>query len=324
VKAYAASIRQAPLKGAGFLGGLVGYAGYDVVRYFEKLPSAKPDPLKVPDLYLMITEQLALFDHLKRTLRLVVNVAVEGKPNLERLYREGVGKLQALEKKLESPLKGVREIPVSPPVKPGPNDLFGFKPNMSPKDFNGMVEKSKHYIQAGDIIQVVGSQRFEKEVSADPVTIYRLLRRLNPSPYMFILKMDGLDLVGSSPEMMIKVQNGVVETRPIAGSRPRGKTPVEDLQMEESLLADEKELAEHVMLVDLARNDLGRVCDYGTVKVNQFKRVERYSHIMHIVSDVTGKLREEKTSFDAFQSCFPAGTLSGAPKIRAMEIIEEL
>jgi len=187
-----------------------------------------------------------------------------------------------------------------------------------------MVEKSKKYIQAGDIIQVVGSQRFQKETTADPVTIYRLLRRLNPSPYMFLLHMEGLYLVGSSPEMMIRVQDGTVETRPIAGSRPRGKTPEDDQYMEESLLADEKELAEHVMLVDLARNDLGRVCDYGSVKVNHFKRVERYSHIMHIVSDVTGRLRRDKSSYEAFQSCFPAGTLSGAPKIRAMEIIEEL
>ena len=324
VKHYAASIRQAPLEGAGFLGGMVGYVGYDAVRYFEKLPSSKPDPLQVPDLYLMITEQLALFDHLKRTLRLVVNVVVEGKPNLNRLYQQAVRKLLALEQELEKPLRGVTEIPVSPALKPGPNDLFGFQSNMSPEDFKGMVEQSKKYIQGGDIIQVVGSQRFEKEISADPVTIYRLLRRLNPSPYMFVLKMDGLDLVGSSPEMMIKVQNGIVETRPIAGSRPRGKTPEEDLQMEEGLLADEKELAEHVMLVDLARNDLGRVCNYGSVQVNHFKRVERYSHIMHIVSDVTGKLAKDKTSFDAFQSCFPAGTLSGAPKIRAMEIIEEL
>jgi anthranilate synthase component 1 len=187
-----------------------------------------------------------------------------------------------------------------------------------------MVDRSKEYIKAGDIIQVVGSQRFEKEIKTDTVTIYRTLRRLNPSPYMFILKAGGTTLVGSSPEMMIKVQNGVVETRPIAGSRPRGKSAEEDKQLEESLLADEKELAEHVMLVDLARNDLGRVCDFGTVKVDHFKRVERYSHVMHIVSDVTGKLKKGKTAYDAFQSCFPAGTLSGAPKIRAMEIIEEL
>jgi anthranilate synthase component 1 len=187
-----------------------------------------------------------------------------------------------------------------------------------------MVDRSKEYIRSGDIIQVVGSLRFEKEVNLDAVTLYRVLRRLNPSPYMYLLKTGEVDLVGSSPEMMIKVQNGFVETRPIAGSRPRGKDYEADMKLEEDLLKDEKELAEHVMLVDLARNDLGRVCDYGTVKVNQFKRVERYSHIMHIVSDVTGRLKLNKNAYDAFQSCFPAGTLSGAPKIRAMEIIEEL
>jgi anthranilate synthase component 1 len=211
-------------------------------------------------------------------------------------------------------------------VKPGPNDLFGFSANMEQPDYEKMVEKTKEYIRSGDIIQAVGSLRFQKEVKLDPVTLYRVLRRLNPSPYMYLLKTEGVDIVGSSPEMMIKVQNGVVETRPIAGSgsRPRGKDVAEDLALEEELLKDEKELAEHVMLVDLARNDLGRVCDYGTVKVNHFKRVERYSHIMHIVSDVTGNLKAGQSAYDAFQSCFPAGTLSGAPKIRAMEIIEEL
>ena len=325
VKESAASVRQAPLEGTtGFLGGVVGFIGYDAVRYFEKLPSQKPDVLNLPDLYLMVTDQLVLFDHLKRTMRLVVNVPIDLKTNLKKAYRDAVGQLLKFSKDLEKPLKGVAEIPVAAAAKPGVNDLFGFKSNRTSEAFGQMVDKSKEYIKAGDIIQVVGSQRFEKEIKTDAVTIYRTLRRLNPSPYMFILKAGGTTLVGSSPEMMIKVQNGVVETRPIAGSRPRGKSPEEDKQLEESLLADEKELAEHVMLVDLARNDLGRVCDFGTVKVDHFKRVERYSHVMHIVSDVAGKLKKGKTAYDAFQSCFPAGTLSGAPKIRAMEIIEEL
>ncbi|HTC22520.1 MAG TPA: anthranilate synthase component I [bacterium] len=325
VKEKVSSIRQAPLEGVtGFLGGLVGFVGYDAVRYFEKLPHEKPDILDLPDLYLMVTDQLALFDHLKRTLRLIVNVPIEPNMNLKKVYAGAVKKLAGLSKKMEEPLKGVSEIPVTPFEKPGPNDLFGFKSNMTPETFEAMVGKSKEYIKAGDIIQVVGSQRFEKEIRADAVTIYRVLRRLNPSPYMFILKTNGMELVGSSPEMMIKVQEGIVETRPIAGSRPRGKTPAEDQALADGLLKDQKELAEHVMLVDLARNDLGRVCDFGTVKVNQFEIVERYSHIMHIVSDVTGKLKKDKTAYDAFQSCFPAGTLSGAPKIRAMEIIEEL
>ena len=326
IKEAVSSIRQAPLEGdgSGFLGGLVGFISYDAVRYFEKLPSRKPDVLGLPDIFLMVTDQLALFDHLKRVLRLVVNVEIGGKTDLKKAYDGAVKKLSGLSAELAKPLKGISEMPVTPVEKPGPNDLFGFKSNMTPEAFRGMVDRSKEYIKAGDIIQVVGSQRFEKEVRADAVAVYRVLRRLNPSPYMFILKMKGVDLVGSSPEMMIKVQKGVVETRPIAGSRPRGKNPEEDQQLEEGLLADEKELAEHVMLVDLARNDLGRVCDFGSVKVNHFKRVERYSHIMHIVSDVTGKLQKGKTAYDAFQSCFPAGTLSGAPKIRAMEIIEEL
>ena len=325
VKESVSSVQQAPLEGAtGFLGGVVGFIGYDAVRYFEKLPNQKPDILNLPDLYLMVTDQLVLFDHLKRTMHLVVNVSIEPKTNLKKAYQAAVRQLSKLAKVLERPLRGVAEIPVSAMEKPGANDLFGFKSNMKPEAFGQMVVQSKEYIRAGDIIQVVGSQRFEKEIKTDAVTIYRTLRRLNPSPYMFILKAGGTTLVGSSPEMMIKVQNGVVETRPIAGSRPRGKSPEEDKQLEESLLADEKELAEHVMLVDLARNDLGRVCDFGTVKVDHFKRVERYSHVMHIVSDVTGKLKKGKTAYDAFQSCFPAGTLSGAPKIRAMEIIEEL
>ncbi len=326
VRDQMASVRQAPLEGGGtgFLGGLVGFVGYDGVRYFEKLPAQKPDLLNLPDLYLMVTDQLALFDHLKRTLRLVVNVAADGKTPLPKAYDLAVKRLSELSAELEKPLRGLSEIPVVPAAKPGPNDLFGFRSNMTPANFKGMVDKSKEYIKAGDIIQVVGSQRFEKAVQTDAVTVYRVLRRLNPSPYMFLLKAEGMELVGSSPEMMIKVQNGVVETRPIAGSRPRGATPEEDQRLEESLLSDEKELAEHVMLVDLARNDLGRVCDYGTVRVNHFKRIERYSHVMHIVSDVTGRLKEGKTAYDAFQACFPAGTLSGAPKIRAMEIIEEL
>jgi anthranilate synthase component 1 len=324
IKKIMGASKQAPLLDAGFLGGLVGYIGYDAVRYFEKLPAQKPDVLKIPDLYLLTTEQLVLFDHLKRTLRIVVNVSVDPKVPPAKAYARAVKEITRLAKELQKPLKGFSEIPVAPAAADASGNLFGFKSNSNPKAFGKMVDDSKEYIRAGDIIQVVGSQRFEKDVKTDAVTIYRILRRLNPSPYMFLLKMEGLELVGSSPEMFIKVQQGLVETRPIAGSRPRGKNPAEDLALEQDLLKDEKELAEHVMLVDLARNDLGRVCEFGSVKVPQFKRIERYSHIMHIVSEVTGKLSKGQTSFDAFQSCFPAGTLSGAPKIRAMEIIEEL
>ena len=320
-----AGIHQAPLEGTtGFLGGLVGFVGYDAVRYFEKLPSGRLDLLALPDLYLMMTDHLVLFDHLKRTMRVIVNVPVDSKTDLKKVYEEAVKKLESLIEALEKPLKDVAEIPVITNPAPANDELFGFKANLTALAYEQMVDRSKEYIRSGDIIQVVGSLRFEKEVNLDAVTLYRVLRRLNPSPYMYLLKTEEVDLVGSSPEMMIKVQNGFVETRPIAGSRPRGKDYEADIKLEEDLLKDEKELAEHVMLVDLARNDLGRVCDYGTVKVNQFKRVERYSHIMHIVSDVTGRLKLNKNAYDAFQSCFPAGTLSGAPKIRAMEIIEEL
>jgi len=325
IQEKAAGIRQAPLEGTtGFLGGLVGFVGYDAVRYFEKLPSGRPDLLVLPDLYLMMTDHLVLFDHLKRTMRLIVNVPVDSKTDLKKVYEETIKKLESLVQTLEKPLKDVAEIPVMTSSVPANDELFGFKANLTALGYEQMVDRSKEYIRSGDIIQVVGSLRFEKEVNLDAVTLYRVLRRLNPSPYMYLLKTEDVDLVGSSPEMMIKVQNGFVETRPIAGSRPRGKDYETDMKLEEDLLKDEKELAEHVMLVDLARNDLGRVCDYGTVKVNQFKRVERYSHIMHIVSDVTGRLKLNKNAYDAFQSCFPAGTLSGAPKIRAMEIIEEL
>jgi anthranilate synthase component 1 len=324
LKVRYAGNRQAPLPGgSGFSGGLVGFLSYDIVRRFEHLPEKAADTLGLPDLSLLEIDQFALFDHVTRTLRLVANVVVGKGVNLKASYDQVVRRLNASVRKLESPLRNVPELPL--PGKPSPSDpLLGFKSNMVKAKFLANVRKCQEYIKAGDIIQVVPSQRFEKETTADAVTVYRLLRRLNPSPYMFLLRFAGMDLVGASPEMLLKVQDGVVETRPIAGTRPRGADEKTDLALEEGLLKDPKELAEHVMLVDLGRNDLGRVCEYGTVKVEQFQRIERYSHVMHIVSDVTGRLAKGLTAFDAFQSCFPAGTLSGAPKIRAMEIIEEL
>ena len=218
----------------------MGTIGYDAVRYFEKLPSKNPDVLNLPDLYLLVTENLVLFDHLKRTLQLVVNVPVDPKTNLKNAYAQALRKIEEMAQELEKPLKGFREIPVGPPLGDVSGNLFGFQSNSDLKKFTKMVNDSKEYIRAGDIIQVVGSQRFEKELKTDAVTVYRILRRLNPSPYMFLLKMEGFELVGSSPEMFIKVQNGRVETRPIAGSRPRGKTPDEDLALEQSLLVDER------------------------------------------------------------------------------------
>jgi anthranilate synthase component 1 len=322
----AAAVRMAPSPAglSGFAGGLVGYVAYDAAGYFENLPQQKPDELRKPDLVLMAAENLVVFDHLQETVRLLVNARVGEGCDRRALYASAVRRLTGIRRSLEKPLSGFRELPVAPASAFPRGSLFGFASNFRERDFLAAVERSKGYIRAGDVIQVVLSQRFEKATKADPVTVYRLLRRLNPSPYMFLLKLGGFTLAGSSPEMFVRVTDRVAETRPIAGTRPRGATPAEDAALEAGLLKDEKELAEHVMLVDLGRNDLGRVCEYGTVKVPAFKRVERYSHVMHIVSDVTGRLREGRTAFDVFQSCFPAGTLSGAPKIRAMEIIDEL
>ncbi len=320
-----APLRMAPAPGGikGFVGGMVGFVSYDSVGYFENLPHQKPDVMKLPDLTLMAAENLVVFDHLDETVRLLVNVRCEG-VSLQKAYEAGVRRLMRIKRDLEKPLAGFQELPVLPISNFPKESLFGFESNFAKKDFLKAVEKSKEYIRGGDIIQVVLSQRFEKETAADPVTVYRLLRRLNPSPYMFLLKMGEAVVAGSSPEMLVRVTNGKVETRPIAGTRPRGANRDADLALETGLLKDVKELAEHVMLVDLGRNDLGRVCEYGSVTVPSFKHVERYSHVMHIVSDVTGQLKKGCSSYDAFQSCFPAGTLSGAPKIRAMEIIDEL
>jgi len=309
----------------GFAGGLVGFIAYDAAGYFEHLPQQKPDVLRLPDLTLMAAENLVVFDHLEETVRLMVNVRLEGpRRDLRRLYESSVRRLQAIRRSLERPLTGFRELPVLSTASFPRESLFGFTSNFEKRDFLKAVERTKDYVRSGDIIQAVLSQRFQKETKADPVTVYRLLRRLNPSPYMFLLKMGDFTLAGASPEMFVRVTGGQAETRPIAGTRPRGATPALDAALEAGLLKDEKELAEHVMLVDLGRNDLGRVCEYGTVKVPAFKRVERYSHVMHIVSDVTGRLKSGRSAYDAFQACFPAGTLSGAPKIRAMEIIDEL
>lgn len=325
LKARFGALRQAPLPGgAGFAGGLVGFLAYDIVRCFERLPVKAADTLCLPDLALLETDRFALFDHVNRTLRLVVSVAVGKGVNARAAYDEARRKLAEAVRRLEAPLRGVPELPLPEAPRKGGDALFGFRSNLTKARFLENVRRAQEYIKAGDIIQVVPSQRFEKETTADPVTVYRMLRRLNPSPYMYLLRFEGMDLVGASPEMLLRVQDGTAETRPIAGTRPRGTDEASDKALEEGLLKDPKELAEHVMLVDLGRNDLGRVCEYGTVKVPHFERIERYSHVMHIVSDVTGRLAKGRSAFDAFQSCFPAGTLSGAPKIRAMEIIEEL
>lgn len=302
-----------------FCGGLVGYMGYDAVRYCENIPDKNADDLKLPDCVFMLSDSLLIFDHVNRKIKIVSNVILNSKTqsDLRRSYKESVEKIDRLIKQLKAPLK----------KEPEPKTLKGavkITSNLSKSQFKQSVRDAKKYISKGDIIQVVLSQRFKTKLRSNPIDIYRSLRSINPSPFMFYMKLSGMTLIGSSPELLVRCQDGMVETRPIAGTRPRGKSLAEDERFEKELLSDKKECAEHLMLVDLGRNDLGRVCDFGTVKVTDFMSVERYSHVMHIVSNVTGRLSKNKDAMDTLISCFPAGTLSGAPKIRAMEIIDEL
>lgn len=301
-----------------FSGGLVGYAGYDMVRFMEKLPDSNPDDLGVPDSVFMLTDTLLIFDHVDHKIKVVSNVHIKGSPG--KAYDEAVRKIDELIKKLKSGSPG--EVPrahksVSAKAK-------SVTSNMSKREFEDMVRAAKVYIKKGDIIQVVLSQRLKTPVRSTPLQIYRALRSVNPSPYMYYLKLKGFDLVGSSPEIMVRCEDGRVEVRPIAGTRPRGTSDADDARLIKDLLRDPKERAEHIMLVDLGRNDIGRVCDYRTVKVSDLMTIEKYSHVMHIVTDVTGALKKGKDSFDVIRAAFPAGTVSGAPKVRAMEIIDEL
>ncbi len=302
-----------------FCGGFVGYLGYDMIRFFENIPDKNRDDLNAPDCVFMLSDTLMIFDHVNRKIKIVSNVLLDKKSpvHLRRSYDAAVKKIDGLIAKLQKPMK-LRPEPVE--RKKGLKVVS----NMSRKEFKDMVLKGKEYIKKGDIIQVVLSQRFKAAQKNRPIDIYRSLRSINPSPYMFYLKLSDLVLVGSSPELLVRCEKGIVETRPIAGTRPRGKDEEEDQRLAHELLADTKEKAEHLMLVDLGRNDLGRVCSYGSVEVNEFMAIEKYSHVMHIVSNVTGKLKKNKDAIDALVSCFPAGTVSGAPKIRAMEIIDEL
>ncbi|ACM21783.1 anthranilate synthase, catalytic subunit [Geotalea daltonii FRC-32] len=299
-----------------FFGGAVGYLGYDMVRHFEELPAAKPAVIGAYDSYFVITDTILIFDNVSQKIKIVSNAHLDNGKTVEAAYAEATAKIDALIRKLKTPLPA--QVSASPAKK------CSFKSGISRDDFEKAVEKSKEYVRAGDIFQVVLSQRFSAELTVDPLDIYRVLRTLNPSPYMFFLRLDDTLVVGASPEVMVRREGSRVELRPIAGTRPRGKTGEEDLAMEEEMLADPKERAEHVMLVDLGRNDLGRVCRTGTVQVSELMVVERYSHVMHIVSNVQGDLEEGKDAFDVVRATFPAGTLSGAPKVRAMEIINEL
>ena len=302
-----------------FTGGAVGYIGYEFIHDVEPVvPRPARDDLQTPTLYFLIAHELLVFDRVAQTLILLVNATVDGSISPEDAYDQAVRRIEGLAAQLEQPSE---HHPVTLPhdVPPIP-----FESNVPKERFLANVTRAQQYITAGDIIQVVGSQRFTTPVRATPLDIYRAARSINPSPYMFLLELDGFALVGASPEIHVRCEDRQVEIRPIAGTRPRGKTPPEDLALEASLLADPKERAEHVMLVDLARNDLGRVCDYGSVQVKALMVVERYSHVMHIVSQVVGKLATGKSPYDLMRATFPAGTLTGAPKVRAMQIIAEL
>jgi anthranilate synthase component I len=298
-----------------FTGGGVGYFSYDAVRLIEDIPDKNFDDYNIDDIVFMFFDTILVFDNVTHMISIISNVHTDGQGTLEIRYREAVSRIEQLETLL-------RTRTAAPPSQ----GSGGFRPvpNIDKATFMKNVERAKEYIQAGDIIQVVLSQRIETEITVSPLDIYRMLRVVNPSPYMFHIALDTVDIVGASPEMFVRVEGGRMEACPIAGTRPRGKTPEEDNALAEELFNDEKERAEHVMLLDLGRNDVGRVSKYGSVKVERAMFVERYSHVMHLVSQVTGTLAEGKDRFDALMSFFPAGTLSGAPKIRAMEIIDEL
>lgn len=300
-----------------FYGGAVGFLGYDMVRYFEKLSARASDDLKTDDSVFLITDTLIVFDNIRHTIKVVSCAATEGAQDLKDVYDETIDKIDRLIAILRTPVETkerYRKVDSDAPLGS----------NMSAEDFKAIVQKAKEYIVAGDVIQVVLSQRFHTENGIDPLDLYRALRYVNPSPYLFFLKLEDMFLIGSSPEVMVRLEEGVAELRPIAGTRRRGRNEQEDRQLAHELLEDPKERAEHVMLVDLGRNDLGRIARTGSVQVNQLMVVERYSHVMHLVTNIQAQLAPGKDCFDVLAASFPAGTLSGAPKVRAMEIIDEL
>jgi anthranilate synthase component 1 len=299
-----------------FFGGAVGYLGYDMVRHFESLTTIKPALLDAYDSYFMITDTIVIFDTMRQKIKVVSNAHITENVPTSKAYTRATERINDIIRQLRAPLPPQSASPTAKPVK--------FLSNMSRAEFEDSVEKAKEYVRSGDIIQVVLSQRFSGELTADPLDIYRVLRTLNPSPYMFFLRLDDTVIAGASPEVMVRKEGDRVELRPIAGTRPRGATPDIDDRLADELLADPKECAEHVMLVDLGRNDLGRVCTTGSVSVSELMLIERYSHVMHIVSNVQGQLSADRDAFDLVRATFPAGTLSGAPKVRAMQIIDEL
>ncbi|HEB50169.1 MAG TPA: anthranilate synthase component I [Desulfobulbus sp.] len=300
-----------------FYGGAVGFLGYDMIRFIEEIPDTHP-PLDLPDSAFMVPRLVLIHDSVQQTLTIVCNVEADSDRTADELYRDGCRRIEAVIGRLQGPLPG------SLAVLPDATGGHTFTSNMEQEEFTAMVERAKEYILAGDIIQVVLSQRFHTRTALNPFTLYRSLRHINPSPYLFFLRQGDIVLIGSSPEILVRLEDGAIELRPIAGTRKRGRTPEEDRALEEELLADPKERAEHLMLVDLGRNDVGRVAESGSVSVRDLLVIERYSHVMHIVSGVHGVLAEGMDQFDVLEACFPAGTVTGAPKIRAMEIIDEL
>ncbi|HUT36228.1 MAG TPA: anthranilate synthase component I [Planctomycetota bacterium] len=302
-----------------FAGGVVGYLAYDVVRYVESLPGAPPDDRGLPDYYMMACDTLVVFDHVFKTIKVVSNARLDDR-SARQAYDEAVAAIDAVVERLRTPVTTLTDD-----IRPTGDITLHYDSNISQADYEDVVLRCKEYIKAGDIIQVVPSQRLAVETHAHPFDVYRTLRVVNPSPYMFYLKLGDLTLVGASPEVMVKLEGDKITLRPIAGTRRRGATPEEDDALAAELLADPKERAEHVMLLDLGRNDVGRVSRYGTVHVTEQMVIERYSHVMHITSNVEGRLdRERYTPFDVLRACLPAGTVSGAPKVRAMEIIDEM
>ena len=332
--------RSVPVPGLPrFTGGFVGYAGYDTVRFLEPVGPKKRDVLGVPDSVWMLSDSLVIFDHLEHVMNVVCNAVIPSGSagSLERraqaAYHRAVQRVDRMVHRLREPLSATiasfdrveSKLARKPGATPTSAARRGWvRSNLSPAAFTRAVARAKQAISQGEAIQIVLSQRFETPFSYHPFEIYRALRSLNPSPYMFYLNLGSFALAGSSPEVLVRCEEGTVQVRPIAGTRPRGKTPAADRKIEEGLKRDPKERAEHLMLADLGRNDLGRICEYGSVKVRDLMTVERYSHVMHLVSDITGRLRTGKSAFDVFRACFPAGTVTGAPKVRAMQIINEL
>ena len=302
-----------------FFGGALGYVSYNAVEQFHHIANSKKDPLGLPEIFFLFVQTLVAFDNLKHTIKIIDNAHVDEQTDLRAVYDTSVKRIRKVISTLQKKPRGIE-----------PRDLTqaagkrSFRSNLTQAGFENAVNTAKEYIKAGDIIQVVLAQRLETETPTDPFEIYRALRFINPSPYMFYLELEDLRVIGSSPETMVRLTGDTIELRPIAGTRRRGATPEEECELEADLLADPKERAEHIMLVDLGRNDVGRVAKIGTVEVNELMAIERYSHVIHIVSNVRGKLAADKTPFDLFVSAFPAGTVSGAPKIRAMQIVSEL